>query len=418
MQAPLAEPSTTTRIGSRSRRRPPSNLLPHARRTGTPVSSRRARRTSPHTLERRLMTNLDRANGVMNGIAIGNLLGITVEGWSRNRILRTHPDGLTDIEARSGYPDDDDVAQSIIVAESAANGPLRIDDLGRKFWDWAEANGAGIGGLTRHVLALYGGDDPQRLARNRSAGEVREPRGIPIAEAAEEAWAGYKAGNGALMRCAPLAIRWHRDHLRLVRESIVSAVPTHWDRRCGWSCAIVNLAIAGALRHETLSASELVDLAREGVSVALPELHRYGYEPEPPTSVVEVLDEALRSQVDDLTLDGRNMGYRPGLDVVARIRAAGGLRDGNEGTLVAVHTGHAVLLGTTSACGAGYPRRANSRVEADFAGRGRCRYRPNRFPQSVFHCFRVWARRHRELRQTRTGPPRGVGPCRRRIPSR
>ena len=255
------------------------------------------------------MTNMDRANGVMHGIAIGNLLGITVEGWSRNRILRTYPDGLTDIEARSGYPDDDDLAQSMIVAESAANGPLRIDDLGRKFWDWAEANGAGIGGLTRHVLALYGGDDPQRLARNRSAGEVREPRGIPIAEAAEEAWAGYKAGNGALMRCAPLAIRWHRDHLRLVRESIVSAVPTHWDRRCGWSCAIVNLAIAGALRDETLSASELVDLAREGVSVALPELHRYGYEPEPPTSVVEVLDEASRSQVDDLTLDGGNMGY-------------------------------------------------------------------------------------------------------------
>ena len=111
------------------------------------------------------------------------------------------------------------------------------------------------------------------------------------------------------MRCTPLAIRWDHDQLRLVRESIVSAVPTHWDQRCGWSCAIVNLAIASALREETLSAGELIDLAKEGVSVALPELHRYGYEPDPPTSVIEMLDEASMSHVVDLTLDGGNMGY-------------------------------------------------------------------------------------------------------------
>ena len=252
---------------------------------------------------------MNRANGVMNGIAVGNLLGITVEGWRRDHIFETHPEGLPNIEACSGYPDDDDLAQSIIISEAAADGPLRIDDLGRRFWHWGEANGAGIGGLTRDVLALFGGDDPQRLARNRSSGDAREPQGMPIAKAAEQAWAGYRAGNGALMRCAPLAIRWECDHLRLVRESIVSAVPTHWDRRCGWSCAIVNLATASALRDETLSARELIDLARAGVSNALPDLELCGYEPDPPSSVIEMLDEASKCSVDDLTFDGDNMGF-------------------------------------------------------------------------------------------------------------
>ena len=55
-------------------------------------------------------------------------------------------------------------------------------------WAWAEANGAGMGGLTGRVLSLYGGDYPQRLARNRRAGDVREPKGLPIAKASKEAW--------------------------------------------------------------------------------------------------------------------------------------------------------------------------------------------------------------------------------------
>ena len=255
------------------------------------------------------MTVNDRAHGIMNGIAVGNLLGITTEGWGRWDIREAHPQGIRNILARSGYPDDDDLAQSIVIAEAAAEGPLNADDLGRRFWIWAEANGAGIGGLTRHVLALYGGADPQRLARNRSAGHVREPRGLSILEASESAWEGYRAGNGALMRCAPLAIRWSQDPLRLVRESIVSSVPTHWDTRCGWSCAIANLAVAGALAGENRSANQLIGLAQEGVAAAFPELRSYDYEPEPPQAVMEVLREASESTLDDIDFDHDNRGF-------------------------------------------------------------------------------------------------------------
>ena len=118
----------------------------------------------------------NRARGLMAGIAVGNLLGITIEGRSKRAIADRYPDGVVDIDAASGYPDDDDLDQSIVIAEAAAKGALQVEDLGRRFWDWAEASGAGIGGLTRKAVSLYGGARPQRLARNRKAGNVRMPK--------------------------------------------------------------------------------------------------------------------------------------------------------------------------------------------------------------------------------------------------
>ena len=254
----------------------------------------------------------DRARGLMAGIAVGNLLGIPMEGDSKARIARRYPDGVREIAADSGCPDDDDLALAIEVAEAAeAAEGLDVDALGLRFWRWAEANGSGMGMLTAEVLALYGGTDPQRLACMRAgAGEtvVRNPRGVSIIEASRQAWNGGRAGNGALMRCAPLAIRWRDDPHRLVRESVVSAVPTHWDRRCGWSCAIANLAAATALRGEMLSADDLLRSARDGVAAARSVLSPYGYRAEAPSSVTEAVRGAARSTLDELEFDGRGMG--------------------------------------------------------------------------------------------------------------
>ena len=58
------------------------------------------------------MFDVDRARGLMVGIAVGNLLGIAMEGRSRRRILDAHPQGVREIAAKSGYPDDDDLAQA------------------------------------------------------------------------------------------------------------------------------------------------------------------------------------------------------------------------------------------------------------------------------------------------------------------
>ena len=60
-----------------------------------------------------------------------------------------------------------------------------------------------MGGLTGHVLELYGGDAPQFLDATRRTGRVRKPVGMPITEASRVPWGGSRAGNGAAMRCAP-----------------------------------------------------------------------------------------------------------------------------------------------------------------------------------------------------------------------
>ena len=246
----------------------------------------------------------------MVGLAVGNLLGITIEGWSSRSIARTFPRGVEDIVAQPGYPDDDDLAQTIIIAEAATAGDgLDIDDLGRRFWHWAEANGAGMGGLTGTVLSLYGGNYPQRLARESLTGEPREPAGMPIIEASRKGWNGGRAGNGALMRTAPLSILWRDFRDRLVCESVVSAVPTHWDVRCGWSCAIANLATAAALTGTTLGPDMLVKEAEAGMAASLPRLETFGYGTRAPHSVVEAVEEASVSTLDDLRFDGHDMGY-------------------------------------------------------------------------------------------------------------
>ncbi len=256
------------------------------------------------------MINANRARGLMVGLAVGNLLGVPMESRSRQTIAQTYPAGVQDIMAKFGYPDDDDLAQAIEIADAAsAHDGLDIDDLGQRFWTWSEVSGLGIGGLTWDVLSLYGGHSPQRLACFRNPGEVRKPSGVSIVEASQEAWNGDRAGNGALMRCAPLAIRWYDNPHRLVRESVLSAIPTHWDWRCGWSCALANLAVAAVLRGEMLCPKALQQTAEDGMAASLPALQPYGYRPDMPSSVSAAVNRASQSNLDELRLDGDNMGF-------------------------------------------------------------------------------------------------------------
>ncbi|MDE0207221.1 MAG: ADP-ribosylglycohydrolase family protein, partial [Candidatus Tectomicrobia bacterium] len=123
----------------------------------------------------------DRCRGLMVGLAVGNLLGIPCEGWPRDEIRFRWPDGLRDIEARAGYPDDDDLAQAVILA-AASHGAesLDADDLARRFWVWGEENGLGMGNATAETLARYGGSYPRR-GGGGGRGRPRPPAAPPAA---------------------------------------------------------------------------------------------------------------------------------------------------------------------------------------------------------------------------------------------
>ncbi len=223
----------------------------------------------------------DTYRGVMLGLAVGNALGLRTESRSRLMIERHFPGGLRDIDpAERARPWDDDLAQAAILAEALLDDPfLDVEDFASRLVRWAHENGRGIGNLTRRVIS--------RLAS-----------GTPAGRAAREVWeedGRGPAGNGAVMRCAPVALRWRRSGRQLVEVTERSALVTHFDPRCVWSAIALNGALALSLRGIQV---ELEALAAQldGAGAALP--------------VWGAVCEARSVALEDLELDDPTaMGY-------------------------------------------------------------------------------------------------------------
>ncbi len=255
-----------------------------------------------------------RCRGLMVGLGVGNLLGIPQEGWPRYAVEASYPNGIREIELGPGEPDDDDLAQAIILAEAAIEGgagELAVEEIGRRFWVWAEENGRGIGIQTADVLSRIGGDRP-RCAGGAGV-QAREPSGVPALEAACQVWeesGRYSAGNGAVMRCAPLAIRWMGDDVALARNTALSAVVTHADRRCIWSAAVVNVAIAMLLRGAAVEVPDVVARSLQAAGRLGDSLADYFRVARAvPEAVLEACSIPSGITLADLVLDGHGMGY-------------------------------------------------------------------------------------------------------------
>ena len=266
---------------------------------------------------------VDRSRGLMVGVAVGNLLGIPYEGgrWNRTAIAVEFPDGIREIAAKPGWPDDDDLAQSILLAEAGiATDAYDINELAHRFWAWAELNGAGMGGQTKHALQLFGGAAPRRELREYARFGTptglppRTPGGHAAIDAPRIAWEARNsaaAGNGAAMRCAPVALRWLDDEEAVVRNSVVSAAVTHWDPRCLWSAVLINLALARLLHNEAVDSNELAATANTIAGRLGDKLRPYPLGDRMPPEVRDAAEAALRpdTTVDDLGIDNRNGGY-------------------------------------------------------------------------------------------------------------
>ena len=269
------------------------------------------------------METLERARGMMVGIGVGNLLGIPWEGWTRTQIERRRSGGVREITARDGHPDDDDLAQATLLAEaSIETGQLDVNDLARRFWAWGELNGAGMGGLTRRTLTHFGGASPRQGLRNfvrfgeLPPVEPREPSGADANDAARLAWEESgrdSAGNGSVMRCGPVALRWLSDEEALARNSVISAIVTHWDHRCVWSTVLTDFAIAACLRAEPIEPDTLLARASDALERCSAHLAHYELPEEPPFDVRQAIEIALAVDVpmDNLRLDSGGIGYAP-----------------------------------------------------------------------------------------------------------
>ena len=145
-----------------------------------------------------------RARGALLGLVAGNQLGVPTEHLGTPAAIRAaYPDGVRDpATPPTASPYDDDAAMTLLLAESLAEqGDFDAADAAQRWVRWMKADGRGIGVLTRRALKLVErGVEPFEAGRR------------VLSETPQRA-----AGNGAVMRCVPVALRFHDNPDRLIR---------------------------------------------------------------------------------------------------------------------------------------------------------------------------------------------------------
>jgi ADP-ribosyl-[dinitrogen reductase] hydrolase len=180
---------------------------------------------------------LSRFEGCLVGLAVGDALGAPVEGMSRAGIETVHG-RLKDMVGGGwhGLPPGhytDDTAMMLCIARSIVEkGCFDPEDAARRFLEWFDAGPIGIGRTTWIALSAM-----KEGASWREAGEIAHQR-----------LGGLSAGNGSIMRCAPIGLLDFMHPETLVEDSGNSSIITHWDPQARWAAVAVNLAIAEMLK--------------------------------------------------------------------------------------------------------------------------------------------------------------------------
>ena len=203
----------------------------------------------------------DRFRGCLVGLAVGDCLGGPVEFWSRAEIRAKHG-RLTELfgggwlNLAPGEYTDDTQMMLCIARSIVKKGRFDPDDVAVEFVRWYDTRPKDIGNITRTALAKIKAGRPWREASRDAHDDL----------------GGKSAGNGGVMRCAPVGLLHCRREDRLIEDSLVSAQITHWDTLAGWPCVALNLAIAGAVQgsaKDKLLADVLPKIAEPAVRDAL-----------------------------------------------------------------------------------------------------------------------------------------------------
>jgi len=172
---------------------------------------------------------VSRARGALLGLVAGNQLGVPTEHLGTAEAIRkAFPNGVVDLAPPpKNSPYDDDAAMALLLGESLlASQGFDANDVARRWVKWMKVDGRGIGITTKRALTMIDrGKEPFEAGRLTNQ---ENP--------------GRSAGNGSVMRCIPVGLRYHDDPDRLIRVSTQQAAITHADERCTWGAAAVNLA--------------------------------------------------------------------------------------------------------------------------------------------------------------------------------
>lgn len=177
----------------------------------------------------------DRAAGVLIGMACGDALGAGYEfGPPLSEATAVHMKGGTGFGWAPGEWTDD-TSMAVPLARAAAEGlDLRdeavLDDVVAQWVDWAKA-APDVGIQLRAVLSRT---EP-------TASAVRA-----VAKAHHERQ-GRSAGNGSLMRTAPVALAFLHDSAALAEAARLVSGLTHYEADAGDACVLWCLAIRHAV---------------------------------------------------------------------------------------------------------------------------------------------------------------------------
>jgi len=231
----------------------------------------------------------DRVEGVIYGQAIGDALGLGMEGLSKTQVRQYYPNGLRhygqivrDAHRRrwdcGAWTDDTDQMLCILdsLLEREELDPLDIAD---RLYQWATRGGMGIGRTVRAVLY--------------SPGFLQDPHAV-----ARQMWESYgrnAAANGGVMRTSILGVWQYHDPGRVRHNAEQVCRLTHYDPRCVGSCVAVCLAISALLRDHEDVAALVREVAKE-TSVYDDRMREY-------------FDKAMDDNLAALDLDGTCSGY-------------------------------------------------------------------------------------------------------------
>jgi ADP-ribosyl-[dinitrogen reductase] hydrolase len=185
----------------------------------------------------------------MLGLACGDALGRPIEFKTQNMIEQKYG-RVTEMLGNGSHSQPagtitDDTELALCIAHSLVE-RRKFDpaDIGDRFVDWFQSGPFDIGLMTSDSLG--------NLAN-----------GTPWHQAGKEVYAaraeGQNAGNGSVMRCAPLALAYADDTESLVAASRQSSAITHYDRRCRDGCAVLNLTIRNCLQGQDSPLDQALD---------------------------------------------------------------------------------------------------------------------------------------------------------------
>ncbi|MEX2621326.1 MAG: ADP-ribosylglycohydrolase family protein [Egibacteraceae bacterium] len=178
----------------------------------------------------------DRVSGVLLGLAAGDALGAGYEF--------TTPAPDAEIAMLGGgqfawEPGEwtDDTQLAVCIAEVTATGEVDVNAIAQRFLDWYAGGPKDVGVQTRSVLGRAGGH-ADRLADVAAEHFAANPRGA--------------AGNGSLMRTAPIALAHLGDDDAIAAAAMAVSGLTHGDPLAGEACVLWCIAIDRGVREARL----------------------------------------------------------------------------------------------------------------------------------------------------------------------